>query len=76
VLTVLDRDLSVEWPIGTLITDWVLKKIALWFGFWLFCRYRLCDFFPLFWLCSQVYIIPDLALGFVENAGNPGFGLE
>jgi len=27
VLTVLDRDLSVEWPIGTLITDWVLKKL-------------------------------------------------
>jgi len=27
VLTMLDRDLSVEWPIGTLITDWVFKKL-------------------------------------------------
>ena len=52
-----------------MVDSWLLIRVGL--------LQVLCEFFfVLFWLCSQVYIIPDLALGFVENAGNPGFGLE
>jgi len=75
--TVLDRVLTVEWPIGTLITDWVLKKLLSGYcyccffislaGFWFrsgnFCAF----FFPLFRVCAGTIYSVGWDLGFVEE---------
>jgi len=75
--TVLDCVLSVEWPIGTLITVWVLKKncylviaIAV---FYFPCRFLIqvwefsCVFLPLFRVCAGTIYSAGWDLWFVEE---------